>query len=188
MSKKITISISAKLMNDFENDLNEYGKRICKYVASTGRDMIAKKMDSIIDRFYREYTPGDDSRHMEDNFYDHFLYKLYVRHHDREANLNPGLQLIYYKFYSNPHNTIYSGGIVINTEKMYTDYHIDNSFVLESFLDGYHGPEFMGIHKGTFPLREIMDYRDYLVDNIEEIFGDGARSYASSFPYQILRV
>ena len=187
MKDKIKLSFSAIISEGLMEDLNKYGQRVCQYIASTGRDVLAARYENIIDRFYREYTRGDDSRHQEDDFYETFPYPLYIRHHDRGLNLSPGLNLTFRKYYRNPHNTIYRGGIIIDSEKMYNDYHADNDVVLKSFLDGYHGPEFMGIHKGTFPLKEILEFRDIIRENINEYFGAAANRYAASFSYKILR-
>lgn len=166
---KVTVSISDKL----EADLIRYGKAICKKLATTARDKISDHFTYIINRFYWEYTPGDYGKG-----------PFYVRHASR--GMSPGLPLVFSKYYRNPHGTIYSGGIIINEQRMYDDYHGEKEDVLGSFLSGFHGPYFVGIHKGSFPLAEIMEYRDTMIDHIDTIMPD-AISYAQKQAYTILR-
>ena len=80
-------------------------------------DEMANEYQYVIDRFYSEYDP-----------------EYYVRHSAR--GMRPGLEKTFKKYYKNPHNTIYYGGIEITSDNMYDDYHDSKEKVFKEYIPG----------------------------------------------------
>ena len=102
-------------MDALKSDMNMLRHALSSNLAHKISDEMAEEYQYVIERFYSEYSP-----------------KHYVRHSDR--GMTPGLNKTFKKYYKNPHNTIYYGGIEITSENMYDDYRDSKEKVLSSFL------------------------------------------------------
>lgn len=117
-----------------------------KDIATDARDRLTDEYNRVIDFFYSDYSP---------NYY------------QRHSGI-PGMRKTFRKYYRNSHGTSYSGGIQIGVNDMYNDYGYkgDNrAYVLDSFLDGYHGPKHLEItgNQGIKAYEHMIKFRDNLV-------------------------
>lgn len=156
-----------------KKELEEYGENIAKNICKQFSQALEKKYISIIEEFYNEYTPT-----------------IYIRHEER--NMEAGLFKTYRKFLSNPHHTTYYGGITISPRDMYTDYDVSPNHVLDTFLNGYHGPTYMwsnivGIRGNLEPLKMMYEYRDYLAKNKINEFRNNAIAEVRKGSYEYLK-
>lgn len=125
-------------------------------LAKKAADKLTEEYNLVLDRFYAEYDPH-----------------VYRR--------TGGLQKSGKRFYKNSHGGlgIVWGGVEFGNEFMPDNYKnpytgkkrpIDNpERVFESFLAGFHGPEFMGIEFtgiGVPPYQHMEDFRDYLMNHL----------------------
>ncbi len=118
-------------------------------LAHKAQDELIKEYRYVINHFYNEYSP-----------------KVYKRHASR--GMMPGYELSYKKFWQNSHgalNVVY-GGIEISSDNMYSDYDYSAEDVLQSFLDGYHGPHNSGIWSSIKTFDHMIKFRDILANNL----------------------
>ncbi len=157
-------NVNVDIPLDLTFDLDRYGQRACYRLAEMYRDDIVKDYRSIVTEFYNEYEPHN-----------------YVRHHDRPEYTLQGLMLTYDRVLQ-PTTQGYVAGIMITPNHMYNDYHDPETWVLDSFLAGYHG---RSIHFGMYPLVQIEDElrRQPKVDHTR-----AAIRYANSALYKVLKV
>lgn len=127
---------------DLRKALEKEGQEKCKKCAIEAREMLSKEYERIIGIFYSEYEPQYYKRHIKGG-----MYKTFTKH------------------YKNSHGSVYSGGIIISSDKMYDDYRGTKENVLGSFLEGYHGPVTVGIKSSITPLDHMLKYRDLLIRN-----------------------
>lgn len=162
----------SKLISDLKSDMQMMSHAVSSDLAHQISDKMAEEYQYVIDRFYSEYEP-----------------KHYVRHADR--GMTPGLQKTFKKYYKNPHNTIYYGGIEINTDRMYDDYHGSKDMVLGSFLDGYHGAPSAGIRSSLLPYKHMLKFRNKLFRDLKS--GNNAlflsaKNKATKLPYKMISI
>lgn len=153
-------------------DLQMFNHAFSSNLAHKISDEMAKEYLSIIERFYSEYQP-----------------QHYKRHATRGKI--PGLNKTFKKYYKNPHNVIYRGGIEITSDKMYDDYHDSKEEVLESFLEGYHGRPSAGIESSLLPYRHMLRFRDILINELgrsDSALFSYAKSKAKGLPYQLIKI
>jgi hypothetical protein len=140
---------SFQLSEKTKQELREKAKQKAKELAIEAREKITKEYLDVISKFYSEYEP-----------------KYYIRHfnnrYDEHSLLSSGLGRTFEKYYKNSHGTIFSGGISISSENMYSDYNDSPAEVLSHFLDGYHGYKFQGIKSSIDTYEHMLDYRDNL--------------------------
>lgn len=114
--------------------------------------------------------------------YSHMLDWFYGEYDPRFYHRTGGLQKSGKRFYKNSHGGlgVVWGGVEFGSEFMSDNYKnpytgekrsIDNpGRVFESFLNGFHGPEFMGIAfdsvPGGYPYQHMIEYRDYLMNHL----------------------
>lgn len=134
--------------DDVKNDVMKMSHVFSSALAHKIADEMAQEYSYVIDRFYEEYDP-----------------EHYKRHADR--GMKPGLTKTFKKHYTNKHNSVYYGGIDINSDKMYDDYRDPKDAVLSSFLSGYHGREKAGIKSSLLPYKHMLKFKKKLVNQIE---------------------
>ena len=173
MDIKLNLSdFESKIMSDLESDMRLMSHTISSDLAHQISNKMAEEYQYVIDRFYSEYNP-----------------EHYVRHADR--GMKPGLQKTFRKYYKNPHNTIYYGGIEISSDDMYDDYHDSKEDVLSSFLSGYHGREIAGIKSSLLPYKHMLTFRNKLYNDLKS--GNNAlflsaKNKASKLPYKMISI
>ena len=164
--------IKLNFEKSLENDIKMLSHGLSSALAHKISDEMAQEYQYIIDRFYEEYNPEHYKRHSE-------------------RGMTPGLNKTFKKYYKNPHNTIYYGGIEITSDRMYNDYHDSKEEVLGSFLDGYHGREIVGIKSSLLPYKHMLKFRDSLIKQLgrsDSALFSYAKNKAKSLPYQLIRI
>ena len=159
-------------MDALKNDVNMLSHALSSNLAHKISDEMAEEYQYVIERFYGEYSP-----------------EYYVRHSER--GMMPGLNKTFKKYYRNPHNTVYYGGIEITSENMYNDYHDSKEKVLSSFLDGYHGRPSAGVESSLLPYRHMLKYREQLINELghpDSALFAYAKNKARALPYQLIRI
>lgn len=155
-----------------ERDVDILRHSLSSSLAHKISDELADEYQYIIDKFYNEYTP-----------------KRYKRHSSK--GLQPGLMKTFRRYYKNPHNTIYYGGIEINSDDMYNDYRDSKDKVLNSFLSGYHGRPSEGIESSLLPYKHMLKFREHLINELrrpDSALFSYAKSKAKAQPYQLIRI
>lgn len=172
---KVNMDLSnfeSQILRDLNSDIKQMSHVVSSNLAHKISDEMAQEYQYVIDRFYSEYDP-----------------EYYVRHAER--GMKPGLNKTFKKYYKNPHNTIYYGGIEIISDNMYDDYRDPKEKVLSSFLDGYHGRPSAGIESSLLPYRHMLKFREQLVNEIERpnsALFSYAKNKATSLPYKIISI
>ena len=144
-----------QLSNTTKEKLKQMAREKAKQLATEARDRMSEEYLYIISNFYSEYEPQYYNRHFN-NLY------------DENSLLNSGLGHTFEKYYKNSHNSSYSGGISISTENMYSDYNAPQIDVLNSFLNGYHGPAFLGIESSIKTYRHMVRFKELLIAEFTE--------------------
>ena len=166
--------IKMNFINDLKQDMKTLSHEFSSRLAHKISNEMAQKYQYVIDRFYSEYTP-----------------EHYTRHADR--GMRPGLQKTFRKYYKNPHNTIYYGGIEISSDMMYNDYRDSKDEVLNSFLSGYHGRHSAGIESSLHPYKYMLKFRESLIKELgrpnNHIFEETKDEVKKKgLPYQIIKI
>lgn len=159
-------------MDALKNDVKKLSHALSSNLAHKISDEMAEEYQYVIERFYREYDP-----------------EYYVRHSDR--GMKPGLNKTFKKYYKNPHNTIYYGGIEITSDNMYDDYRDSKEKVLNSFLNGYHGRPSAGVESSLLPYKHMLKFRERLVNELgrsDSALFSYAKNKAKTLPYQLIRI
>lgn len=159
-------------MDALKSDVKMLNHALSSNLAHKIADEMAQEYQYVIDRFYSEYDP-----------------EYYVRHSER--GMKPGLNKTFKKYYKNPHNSIYYGGIEITSDNMYDDYHDSKDKVLSSFLNGYHGRPSVGIESSLLPYKHMLKYREQLIRELERsdsALFSYAKNKAKKLPYQLIRI
>ena len=141
--------------------MNEaWEKAIIKQVEDKVKEETLKLAHKVQDEMIKEY------RHVINRFYGEYSPKLYKRHSSR--GMAPGYELTYKKFWQNSHGAlgVVYGGIEISSENMYNDYNYPAEYVLESFLNGFHGPPNSGIWSSIEAYNHMVKFRDILANNL----------------------
>lgn len=164
--------IKLNFINTLEDDVKKLSHALSSNLAHKISDEMAQEYQYVIERFYAEYEP-----------------ESYERHSAR--GLMPGLNKTFKKYYKNPHNVIYYGGIEIDSEKMYNDYHDSKDEVLDSFLAGYHGRPSAGIESSLMPYQHMLNFRDGLINELgrsNSSLLSYAKNKARGLPYQLIKI
>lgn len=159
-------------MDTLKNDVKMLSHALSSNLAHKISDEMAEEYQYVIERFYSEYNP-----------------EYYVRHSER--GMNPGLNKTFKKYYKNPHNTIYYGGIEITSDNMYDDYRDSKEKVLSSFLAGYHGRPSAGIESSLLPYKHMLKFREQLVNELgrsDSALFSYAKNKAKALPYQLIKI
>lgn len=149
-----------------KDDVKMLSHALSSSLAHKISDEMAQEYEYVIERFYGEYNP-----------------KYYKRH--------PGLNKTFKKYYKNPHNTIYYGGIEITSDNMYNDYRDSKEDVLNSFLAGYHGRPSAGIESSILPYKHMLKFREQLINELgrpDSALFSYAKNKAKALPYQLIRI
>ena len=112
---KVKIDISG-----LEKKLNKYVQNVCRVAAGKIRDDLNEEAITAIAKFYTSYSPKHYKRHYY-NFMDNS----------------------FQKYYANPHNKIYYGGVKLTPELMDDIYQADTQQVFDTVYAGFHGPASM---------------------------------------------
>lgn len=155
-----------------KSDVKMLSHALSSSLAHKISDEMAQEYQYVIDKFYSEYSP-----------------EYYKRHTER--GMKPGLNKTFKKYYKNPHNTIYYGGIEITSDNMYDDYHDSGEKVLSSFLDGYHGRPSAGIESSLHPYKHMLKFREQLINELgrsNSALFSYAKNKARSLPYQLIKI
>lgn len=172
---KIEMNLSdfeSQILKDLNSDIKLMSHTVSSNLARKISDEMAQEYQYVIDRFYSEYNP-----------------EYYVRHSER--GMNPGLNKTFRKYYKNPHNTIYYGGIEITSDNMYDDYRDPKEKVLSSFLNGYHGRPSAGIESSILPYKHMLKFREQLVNELgrsDSVLFSYAKNKAKALPYKIISI
>ena len=165
-------SFESQILRDLKSDIQMMSHVVSSDLAHQISDKMAEEYQYVIDRFYSEYNP-----------------EYYVRHSER--GMNPGLNKTFKKYYKNPHNTIYYGGIEITSDNMYDDYRDSKEKVLSSFLAGYHGRPSAGIESSLLPYKHMLKFREQLVNELgrsDSALFSYARNKATKLPYKMISI
>ncbi len=158
MAKKVKVNI-----DDLENHVRKKGQEACRLVAGKIRDDLTLEAKNAISEFYNSYTPDYYKRH----FYN-FQEKSFK------------------KYYANPHNKIYYGGVELTPNAMDDIYQDSVEQVFQSVYEGFHGPasmigtgyasigetpiKFSKVPERMWPSPMELLYRkrDYIIDHIQD--------------------
>ena len=165
-------SFELDFMDTLKNDVKMLSHALSSNLAHKISDEMAQEYQYVIERFYSEYDP-----------------EYYVRHSER--GMKPGLNKTFKKYYKNPHNTIYYGGIEITSDNMYDDYRDSKEKVLSSFLAGYHGRASAGIESSILPYKHMLKFRERLINELgrpDSALFSYAKNKAKALPYQLIRI
>ena len=158
MSKKQ----KAKSWADVEKEARAYVGKVLSSAAGKIRDDLTEEAFYSITSFYTSYSP-----------------KYYHRHY---YNF---LENSFEKYYSNPHNKIYRGGVKLTPEKLDDLYQDSTREVFDTVYAGLHGPasaitfgyswnnekpkKFEPVPRMVpSPMERILAKRDYIVKNIDD--------------------
>ena len=159
-------------MDTLKSDIRMLSHALSSNLAHKISDEMAEEYQYVIERFYSEYDP-----------------EYYVRHSER--GMKPGLNKTFKKYYKNPHNTIYYGGIEITSDNMYDDYRDSKEKVLSSFLNGYHGRPSASIESSILPYKHMLKFRERLINELgrsDSALFSYAKNKAKALPYQLIKI
>ena len=159
-------------MDSLKSDVKMLKHGLSSSLAHKISDEMAQEYQYVIDKFYSEYDP-----------------EYYKRHSER--GMRPGLEKTFKKYYKNPHNSIYYGGIEITSDAMYDDYHDPKNKVLGSFLDGYHGRASAGIESSILPYKHMLKFRKQLINELghsNSALFSYAKNKARLLPYKLIKI
>lgn len=143
MNNKIKIEIPKDLSNDIQN----LGNEVAKQIAIMSREGLSECYMNAIESFYSSYDPSS-----------------YVR---KEYKNKLALYNTYKKYYTNAHGNIFYGGIIISPDYI-PELHEDLNYeVLDLALHGWHGNPKEKIYTTPTPWDLIIEYREYILNNIE---------------------
>jgi len=138
-------------------------------VRKSVEDVVSKKTIELAKKAADELTK--EYKHVLDNFYGEYYPNEYVR--------TGGLAKSGRRYYKNAHGGlgVVYGGVEFGPDLMPDNYKnprggkkrpIDNPHrVFDSFLNGFHGPEFMGIAAGIGdPYWHMIQFRNLLMNNL----------------------
>lgn len=143
-------------LQELSEEIKRYSQEIAKNLAIHTREEFFNEANKAITKFYSHYEPIS-----------------YRRHQPIGANIRKSFR----KYYSNPHNSIYSGGIEISPEWMDDIYRADTDYIFNLIYAGYHGSVWTFPFKVSNvppvmepgPLNIILDKRDSLIKNMPKI-------------------
>ena len=144
-----------KLSEATRKELEEKAIKKAKELAIEARERMTEQYLNVISDFYSEYDPKYYWRHFNNNY-------------DERSLKRSGLGRTFEKYYKDSHGSVFTGGISISTDNMYDDYEGSQWDVLGSFLEGYHGPAYMGIESSMQPYNHMLRYKDWLIAEFSE--------------------
>ena len=133
-----------------KDELRKRAKEKARELAIEARERMTEEYLYVISNFYSEYEPKYYYRHFNNNY-------------DLHSLMKSGLGRTFEKYYKNSHNSVFSGGICISTENMFTDYEGSPEDVLNSFLNGYHGHPHLGIESSIETYKHMLRFKDLLI-------------------------
>lgn len=146
-----------KTWAEVEKDTRKYVGKILSATAGKIRDDLTEEAFNSIAYFYTSYSP-----------------KYYHRHY---YNF---MERSFEKYYSNPHNVIYRGGVRLTPEKLEELYTDPAPQVFDVVFAGFHGvqsaidfgydarPEATVPNMSPSPMERILAKRDYIADHIDK--------------------
>lgn len=170
-------SISVVLRDIYE-DLMSYSERVAESLAEQASFLLEDEYNYVIERFYNEFTP-----------------EYYVRHAERLQP--PGLPKTYVRVYGSSYKNYNGstsdmfGGLELSGINMYQDYNAPPEWVLSSFLNGYHGPPYIGCESSIEPFTHMINYIRFLSNVISNENGEymkKAKEYAKGFKYKTIKL
>lgn len=144
-----------QLSNETKKKLRQKAIDKAKELAIEARERLTTEYLNVISDFYSEYEPKYYWRHFNNKY-------------DNNSLKRSGLGRTFEKYYKDSHGLVFSGGISISIDNMHTDYEGDQIDVLNSFLNGYHGPAYMGIESSIQPYNHMLRYKDWLIAEFSE--------------------
>ena len=146
------MKIKGKIPKDLAIDLSNYARNTAEGLAVVTKDAFEKEYKYIISKFYNEYTP-----------------KVYIRH-AKDYDPNTGSDGLFKTYRTEiktvPYQSTLVASLFFETENM-EEYKAPGFIVLETFLGGWHGPAYRGLHFGLYPLRHMEVYRDLIYKSIQ---------------------
>lgn len=157
-NKKIIL----KLIKD---DMEKYKNTLGRSLAGQFRDELTLAATNAMGAFYGDYSPKKYKRH-----YYNFM----------ENSFRP--------YYSNPHNTIFRGGVELTPSAMDSIYDEPVELVFNDVFElGYHGPqEFAPAQMSPSPLRIVLDKQEYIHKNPMKYI-EKAKKVADGGSYKVLK-
>lgn len=146
---------------DVEKEARRYVGKVLSSAAGKIRDDLTQEAFDSIAYFYTSWSP-----------------KYYHRHY---YNF---MEQSFEKYYSNPHGTIYRGGVKLTPESMDDIYQDPTQEVFDAVYHGFHGVSSMFVDPRTFsvtpvmepsPLERILARRDYIAEHIDEYIDYGRK-------------
>jgi hypothetical protein len=153
--------------DDVENDLKHYVNKMLSSTAGKIRDDLTEETAQAIADFYADYTPEYYHRHVDAK----------GRHYNFGKNS-------FEKYYSNPHGTIFSGGVILTPSRMDDIYQDSVQEVFDTVYHGFHGVSSMFVNPYTFsvtpvmspsPIERIYAKRDYIRKHIDKYIEYGKK-------------
>ena len=160
------MSINKKdLMNLIRNDMEKYKNTLGRSLAGQFRDELTLAATNAMGAFYGDYTP-----------------KRYKRHY---YNF---MENAFRKYYSNPHNTIFRGGVELTPGALDDIYGEEVEIVFDDVFEfGFHGPsEFAPARMDRPPLRRVYDKQEEIYKNPKKYI-DKAKKAAEGGNYTVLK-
>lgn len=151
--------------NTIEADLRKYANSVCRNAASEIADELTESALFAMGAFYSDYSPEKYSRH-----YYNFMNRSFRR------------------YYSNPHNKIFRGGVEYTPSLMSSIYSdpVENVFI-DVVGMGSHGPyDFTKVSPmNKSPMQMVVEDRDNIVKNID-LYISKAKDKAQKESYSVL--
>lgn len=142
--------VKFQLSKTTKEELKEKARKKAQELAKEAREKLSEEYLYVVSNFYSEYEPKYYFRHFNNKY-------------DENSLLKSGMGKTFEKYYKNSHNNVFSGGISISTDNMYSDYQGSQIDVLNSFLNGYHGHPSLGIWSSIHTYKHMFKYRELLI-------------------------
>lgn len=167
------------ITDDLIDDLKRYSNEVCKSLAVKTREILYETSQLAIEAFYDDYDP------------------LYYKRHNKETGRQPYNfeENSFSKYYKNPHNSIYRGGVLLSYEDMADIYQDSTEEVFDLVYAGFHGVASGFVSPKTFhnippvmspsPLELIKIKQKYIQENIEK-YRESAVKNANKLSYKTL--
>ena len=152
-----------------EKEVRAYANKVASNTARIIADELTEEASSSISDFYDDYEPR------------------YYRRHYYNLQKN-GFQ----RYYRNPHNTIFYGGVELTPERMDDLYNASPEQVLNTVMGGFHGVASMitagyadmgFINQTSFvprmiptPMERLLDKKEYITRNIQKYIDRAQRT------------
>lgn len=153
------------IMKLIESDLDHYKNTLGRSLAGQFRDELTLAATNAMGEFYGDYTPNQYKRH-----YYNFM------------------EYAFRKYYSNPHNSIFRGGVELTPNLLKDIYAESTDKVYEDvFIEGYHGPnEYAPKKKEKSPLEMIYEKQNEIYKDPMPYI-ERAKEIAKKGKYKILQ-